>query len=146
MKFPFSPTANMPCTKHTVLKNFFTMHSSCSSAEAFLIQMETKASDFTLQDQMKCKHSSAGVLLATHGQKKQEWQGTGSPPGDHQCLSYVSIATPEQTSALEEPSVSRTSNLCFRSISNYSFSEFRLSCQTTTYSPGISSAASKPTQ
>lgn len=55
------------------------------------------------------------------------------------------IATPEQTAALEEPSVSRTSNLCFRLISSYSFSEFRLSCQTTTYSPGISSAAPKPT-
>lgn len=54
------------------------------------------------------------------------------------------IATPKETSALEKSSASRTSNPCFRLISNYSFSEFRLSCQTTTYSPGFSSAASKP--
>lgn len=60
-------------------------------------------------------------------------------------LSFMLIATPKQTSALEKTSVSRTSNPCFRLISNYSFSEFRLSCQTASYSPGISSAASKPT-
>ena len=60
-------------------------------------------------------------------------------------LSFMLIATPKQTFALEKPSASRTSNPCFSLISNYSFSEFRLSCQTATYSPGISSAASKPT-
>lgn len=53
-------------------------------------------------------------------------------------LFFMLIAIPKQTSTLE---VSRTLNLCFRLISNYSFSELRL---VVIPPPGISSAASKP--
>lgn len=50
MKAPYSPAASMPGTKHARLPTNSSSHthtdSPCSSAEAFLIQTETKASDF----------------------------------------------------------------------------------------------------
>jgi len=91
---------------------------------------------------------NSAVLVRAQGQKTRAWQCTASPPADDRCLiffSFMLIATPKWTSALEKPLVSRTSNTCFRLISNYSFREFRPSCPTATYSPGTSSAASGPT-
>lgn len=69
-----------------------------------------------------------------------------APKRSH-CFSYLLCLLPTQTRLLlwKKPLVSRTSNPFIRLISNCSFSEFRLSCQTITCSPGISSAASKPT-